>query len=69
MAKRWPQLPQTTVSAVAAPEGGSVGARKRVATLGFTNGALGAAEDRDRLFGRRRRHEIRRLAELEVLPR
>jgi len=69
MAKRWPQLPHTIVSATAAPEGGSVGARKRVATLGFTNGALDAAEDRDRLFGRRHRHEIRRPAELEVSPR
>jgi len=55
MAKRWPQLPQTTVSGGLVSEASSAAARKRVATpLGFTSVALDAAGDRDRLCGRRR---------------
>lgn len=64
MAKRWPQLPQITVSGGFVSEASSAAARKRVATpLGFTSVALDAAGDRDRPSGRRR--EVRR-AELVV---
>lgn len=55
MAKRWPQLPQTTVSGGFVSEASSAAARKRVATpLGFTSAALDVAGDRDRPYGRRR---------------
>jgi len=67
MAKRWPQLPQTTVSGGLVSEARSASARKRIATpLGFTTAALDADGSCDRLFVHRREA---RSAGLVVSPR